>query len=232
MLGAKIISFSLLVAVVLSADVCQQDCTSEKKEICGSDGKTYVNACHFGIESCRAHAANKKVLYEVHSGECSNLGVHKQLKACTQICDEELDPVCGSNNQVYENPCKFRRAQCQYANENKHLAMVSSTTTSCPKPRPVHCDQYKQNTSGLAIEQSGFNLISCPRHHKGHSHNQNHTTICASNNHNYYDECELCYHIELLKSRNTNQVTSWMILHDGKCKRGVSFNPFGINLIG
>ncbi|KAK6187853.1 hypothetical protein SNE40_005787 [Patella caerulea] len=221
--------FILISGGLCAVDHCSQNCTAEQQQICGSDGNTYVNPCYFGISSCQAHESNK-ILYEIHSGECSTQGVHNQLPACTRICEEDLDPVCGSDNQIYKNKCLFQRAQCQLAAQGKHLGEISTTTTSCPTPRAINCTQYKADVGNLAFETTGLNLIQCQR--KSHTHNQ--YQVCASNNKNYRDECAICHHIESIKAHNNGQTTATnlMILHDGRCKRGVAYNPLGLNLIG
>jgi len=56
--------------------MCNYDCSSHFKPVCGTNGKTYFNECHMRLESCRTN----RVIRVFHHGECSE-GKNTQLSS-------------------------------------------------------------------------------------------------------------------------------------------------------
>ncbi|KAL4714863.1 hypothetical protein ACJJTC_012535 [Scirpophaga incertulas] len=74
-------------------------CTQEFKPVCGSDGKTYSNAC---VAACNAAEVAQE-------GECNPV----KVPDCT--CTKEKRPVCGSDGVTYSNACMLN---CATANDS------------------------------------------------------------------------------------------------------------------
>ncbi|ETV81995.1 hypothetical protein H257_05523 [Aphanomyces astaci] len=97
--------------------VCAGDrvCTHEFKPVCGSDGVTYDNRCTFKFAQCD----NPNLTLHAR-GECNPAYVKKIVCAGDRVCTRELDPVCGSDDVTYFNPCTFKFAQCNNPNLTLH----------------------------------------------------------------------------------------------------------------
>ncbi|KAJ3108320.1 hypothetical protein HDU97_001445 [Phlyctochytrium planicorne] len=67
--------------------------------VCGSDHRTYPNACQFERANC-----NDPTITKIKDGPCT---------PCSDICADIYSPVCGSDGQTYGNPCEFDSAACK-----------------------------------------------------------------------------------------------------------------------
>uniref|UniRef100_A0A8C3KDX6 Ovomucoid n=1 Tax=Calidris pygmaea TaxID=425635 RepID=A0A8C3KDX6_9CHAR len=82
-------------------------CSLEYTPICGTNGVTYRNKCHF----CNAvallnqsRAASLRVSLEIPNIDCS------QQKGSNLLCTSNYDPLCGSDGRTYGNKCHFCNA--------------------------------------------------------------------------------------------------------------------------
>lgn len=93
-------------------------CTRIYDPVCGSDGKTYSNDCHF---NCQKSKHSNLII--AHRGECKVIEAEPEC-----ICTREYTPVCGSNGKTYSNECELNcehrfdetleiasRGPCEYA---------------------------------------------------------------------------------------------------------------------
>ncbi|XP_032239645.2 agrin isoform X2 [Nematostella vectensis] len=87
-----------------SSPRCMRRCTKELNPVCGSDGKTYDNPCVFKIAVCQMRGE----LRLKHRGACGS-----RPDKCAPICNKMYQPVCGSDNVTYSNPCMLRSATCK-----------------------------------------------------------------------------------------------------------------------
>ena len=77
------------------------------KPVCGSDGKTYTNACEFENAVCKSGGE----LTKVSDGRCRQATIGD--KNCPDLCTEQYEPVCGSNGKTYANKCKLESEACK-----------------------------------------------------------------------------------------------------------------------
>ncbi|CAG0906268.1 unnamed protein product [Cyprideis torosa] len=79
-------------------------CTREYRPVCGSDGRTYANACILN----RAYCETDNTLNMAHPGPCDGARDKREAspgKSCGSPCPMIYSPVCDSNGKRYPNRC-------------------------------------------------------------------------------------------------------------------------------
>ncbi|KAF0691231.1 Aste57867_17507 [Aphanomyces stellatus] len=116
-----------------SPDVCSQefqfavDTTTDGPLFCGSDGVTYPNRESFHFASCV-----DATLTLAHRGEC----ICKPNSSL--VCLTTVDPVCGSDDQTYGNPCAFQRMKCSRQNTTMSTTPLTLVTRGSCGPNTTN----------------------------------------------------------------------------------------------
>ncbi len=127
---------------------CPTFCTQQYQPVCGSDGKTYGNACELKAVTCKDSS-----IKQVKQGECTagmtkfifiNSSFYPHYKKwnvqltvasdvegkllCGRKCEEENDPICGSDGITYASSCILSWESC-----NKGLSVEPLHKGACGK---------------------------------------------------------------------------------------------------
>lgn len=102
---------------------CNKVVNSTRHSVCGSNNITYLTFCNFRVARCQARQ-NGRNLTMLHKGECGKPKVKKsRMCPLESQCDNQNDPICGSDKKIYKNTCLFIVAKCQAKLNNKKLTM-------------------------------------------------------------------------------------------------------------
>lgn len=89
----------------------------ERREICASNGITYINDCELKASACK----NQIELYKLYDGvcdKCAHLNCNHgtlcedEVCKCPTKCSDTYQPVCASDGSTFQNECHFKKAIC------------------------------------------------------------------------------------------------------------------------
>lgn len=118
-------------------------CSDQGSGVCGSDGKTYVNACQLTSAKC----ANPKLTL-VTEGPCSVVTptVTPREDKCTGVCPHIYLPVCDTSGAQYSNKCEFKLAKCKNNKLQLYQCLTNAPATEAPATgcAAMECGEFTQ----------------------------------------------------------------------------------------
>ncbi|KAG7399451.1 hypothetical protein PHYBOEH_008823 [Phytophthora boehmeriae] len=90
---------------------CDEVCPTDFKPLCGSDGVTYKNDCHFTVAQCNATDLAVQSTGKCPSEKTSTAG--SSVGACPDACLDVYDPVTDENGVTYSNECYMEMEKCK-----------------------------------------------------------------------------------------------------------------------
>ncbi|KAL1115303.1 hypothetical protein AAG570_007334 [Ranatra chinensis] len=186
----------------------KNQCSKQEYDpVCGSDAKTYNSSCWMQKATCL------KGIQLAHLGECARL---TQQEDCPEECDKlEVNPVCGSDGNVYRTECELKKATCGQrvvVVPLHHCPTTAACQLECPDTREFVCgsdNKFYKNQCEMRRENCGKHVFVvpmkrclagfqfrgcqkiCPPHYD---------PICGSDNKTYSNDCFL--DIENCRSRS------------------------------
>jgi len=150
-------------------------CPMTLDPVCGTDSTTYINYCHMHKATC------KKGVALAHYGHCPDMAVSDVCSCSDDATD--VQPVCGSDGNVYRGVCDMRRRTCGQkvvAVALHHCEATKHCVTRCEDDHVAACGsdgkmyrnacEMKAKNCGKHVYEvplkqclSGFKFLNCMR---------------------------------------------------------------------
>ncbi|XP_063065047.1 agrin isoform X2 [Engraulis encrasicolus] len=195
--------------------VCPTECVDTQQPVCGSDGTTYENECELNVKAC----TQQLHLTVVAQGECKTCGsvvcgwgarcIQNKCE-CPECQSQPYKPVCGTDQNTYDNDCELRAASCKLQKKIEPLkpgicdeecgsGASGSGENGC---EPEKCRLFGGSWDDDAEDDRcvcEFSCLSVPR-----------SPVCGSDGKTYSSECEL-------KKTKCEQQEPIIIQNQGPC---------------
>ncbi|XP_055958196.1 agrin [Patella vulgata] len=186
--------------------VCPTSCIPVEAEVCGSDGKTYLNECELKVAACR----RKQFISIASTGSCNKCadvvcqyGAKCENGACVCpiMCPTVREPVCANDGVTYSNECEMRRASCGlsinlviFPNDRCDDEVISSGSGEGSSEGSgvgfvSTCDEKTCGFGGSCVQdEDGSSICYCKDNCDAVR-----SQVCGSDGKSYGNECQLKY---------------------------------------
>ena len=90
------------------SDCNSKGCSDEEDFVCGTNEITYKNECILQKVACEQNLELKVKNY----GKCDE-EQENEIDQCEPVCPRHLMPVCGTDQETYNNDCLLKAATCR-----------------------------------------------------------------------------------------------------------------------
>ncbi|RZF33289.1 hypothetical protein LSTR_LSTR007634 [Laodelphax striatellus] len=128
--------------------------------VCGSDARTYNSQCELQVATCL------KNVQLAHLGKCASLS---DPDTCPQTCNQdEMQPVCGSDGNVYRSYCELKQKTCGQwvvAVPLHHCPTTAACNQQCEDTREFVCgsdNNFYRNQCEMKRDNCGKHVFVVP----------------------------------------------------------------------
>ncbi|KAF1747337.1 hypothetical protein GCK72_023799 [Caenorhabditis remanei] len=168
-----------------------ESCDNEKPDpVCTDSGATFLTECELNIENCKLKKQDQPKLVVVSKGVCENSTIEVAYTGmcCDTNCPSDFSPVCDSKGSTHQNICHFGIKRCIAERTFGDVLTIEKFEV---------CNQIAACNA------------QCPKEY---------SPVCASNQQNIVNECEL-NKIRCLVENNVTTGEKLVKEYDGECCR-------------